>query len=145
MASGRLVVISISKIVWPSCCWTDSTATPASVRSSASWRSSTLRSTNSRSQWGETLIFSLSRYSSGEYLARLKVSNQQSAVSTQPLNIFAGPGLKHSVPNLLLQVVLLTFALLLTRQAPIRGICSKLSNLKNLSFLVTVSGLNAEC
>src|SRR6185437_7657622 len=53
MQSGRLVVISISNT--PSSP-TDSTAVPVSVRSSASLRSSTFRSTNSRIHVGEIFI-----------------------------------------------------------------------------------------
>src|SRR5215471_5277122 len=56
MASGRFVVISISKIEFfpePSI---RSTAIPANVRSSASRRASTFRSMNSRNQLGLILI-----------------------------------------------------------------------------------------
>src|SRR5579872_4334200 len=53
MQSGRLVVISISKI--PSCP-TDSTAVPVRVSFSARLRSSTFRSTNSRTHVGEIFI-----------------------------------------------------------------------------------------
>src|SRR5215510_15716281 len=59
MASGRFVVISISKIMFLPEPSMHSTATPARVRSSASWRGSTFRSTNSRNQLGLILICAL--------------------------------------------------------------------------------------
>src|SRR6267154_3670601 len=56
MASGRLVPISISKTVFGPSPETPSTAMPMEVRSSASRRSSTGRSTNSRIHCGQSFI-----------------------------------------------------------------------------------------
>src|SRR5258707_7554107 len=56
MASGRLVVMSISKTVAAPEPSSFSTAMPARVRSSARRASSALISTKSRSHWGESFI-----------------------------------------------------------------------------------------
>src|SRR5580692_8403596 len=59
MASGRFVPISISKTVSAPDPMIPSTAIPDAVKSSASRRSSTVSSTNSRTHCGESLIASI--------------------------------------------------------------------------------------